>query len=229
MLFRSKRREQLASEAALSRQLPAKAIEDSIKSALIREGQARAGQAARSEEGPVAKQMAIQRELAAAEKRAASVAVGGGAADVAKILDEQIKGLIDRGAPKRDIAELQSVLEEVRNKIRVASDESVRTVFQLAGKTTDAIEAATLSIERAGVPQSILGKDVNSIAEKRNEIVNKLEKTTDPAETEALKRQQAALLSQATALLSAARSAEQFAAALDRVAGDLAKIGRAHV
>ena len=218
----SRRREREAAGAAAAR--PAATGQQSA-AAIGRGGDALFDRVTRGQEVITPRDVAILDE---ARRRAGEAREAQSPAAIRDALVQQRDALISSGFGESDnrvadsIRQLEELIASLEAPIQRANDALVISILEGAKKVSVALTQAQESIARADFGPSAISDRANEVAKQLESLARQLEAASDEKTINALREQQAALLRQSVVLESAARSVEQFAAALDRVAGQLA-------
>lgn len=169
-----------AEQAALSRPAPSGAdVRGVVLDVLRAESQARAAQSARSEDNTVARAQAVQRELAAGERRQREAARDLNTNDPIELvrqLRSQIGQLESRGGNAEQIARLESLIASLELPLQRAIDELANSIIESSRSVSAAFEEAQQEVSEAiksGIPDAILFRA------RLDAIGNELEKAFD--------------------------------------------------
>jgi hypothetical protein len=146
----------------------AKSVIDNV---LRNEARARASAAARNEDNPVAKQMAVARELAAGEERVRSARVAGNPEEIKKALEQQIQDLIDRGAPPGAIARLQSLIDSLELPIQTLRDQALVGILRASNELAASIGQGQQIIDDAFGDSASTTRNILDRAERELEAL----------------------------------------------------------
>lgn len=169
-----------AEQAALSRPAPSGAdVRGVVLDVLRAESQARAAQSARSEDNTVARAQAVQRELAAGERRQREALRDLNTNDPIELvrqLRSQIGQLESRGGNAEQIARLESLIASLELPLQRAIDELANSIIESSRSVSAAFEEAQQEVSEAiksGIPDAILFRA------RLDAIGNELEKAFD--------------------------------------------------
>jgi hypothetical protein len=181
-LEEAKRKEREAVRAAVARPAPTAAdAQREIVAVLEREARVQAAAAARNADNPAEKAAAVQRELAAGEERVRNVRVQGNAEDIKKALEQQIVGLIARGASDVEIARLQSLIESLQSPIQQLRDKALIQILRAADDLASSLEQSQVIINSAfGDSASAIREVLDRTTKRLQEVQKQAENSQNP-------------------------------------------------